>query len=48
MSDQKGRLLGWFDGNRLSACLKFTESSSLNIPSQGLRVFFVPADPGPL
>jgi hypothetical protein len=29
MSAQKGRLLGWFDGNQLSACLKFTESSYL-------------------
>jgi len=47
MSEQKGGLLGWFDGNRLSAFLKFTESSSLNIPSQGLRVFFVPAESGP-
>jgi hypothetical protein len=31
MSAQKGRLLGWFDGNQLSACLKFTESSYLNL-----------------
>ena len=31
MSAQKGRLLGWFDRNQLSACLKFTESSYLKL-----------------
>jgi hypothetical protein len=29
MSAQEGRLLGWLEGNLLSACLKFTQLSYL-------------------
>ncbi len=45
-SFQKGRLLGWFDGNLISACLKFTQLSYLDGVRKGFSAGKCPVSTG--